>query len=48
MTSDEYIKALVRADELMDAVPDSPEEKELKELVTKIEEYEEEHFPIFD
>ena len=45
MTEDEYILALVRADKLMDAVPDSPQEKELKELVAKIEKYEEEHFP---
>jgi antitoxin component HigA of HigAB toxin-antitoxin module len=46
LTEDEYIKALARADELMDAIPDSPQEKELKELVAKIEKYEEEHFPI--
>jgi antitoxin component HigA of HigAB toxin-antitoxin module len=46
MTEDEYIKALARANELIDAVPDSPQEKELEELFAKIEKYEEEHFPI--
>ena len=45
-TKDDYTKALLRIDELMDAGPDSVEGEELEVLVTLVEVYEREHFPI--
>ncbi|MGV8025415.1 MAG: ImmA/IrrE family metallo-endopeptidase [Anaerolineaceae bacterium] len=45
-TETEYEQALARSEELMDAIPGSPEEEELEVLAILIEKYEEEHFPI--
>lgn len=45
-TETEYEQALARLEELMDAVPGSPEEEELEVLAILVEKYEEEHFPI--
>ena len=45
-TEEDYLRALARIDELMDAEPNTPEGDELKLLVTFVEQYEEEKFPI--
>ena len=42
----DYDAALERVDSLMDAQPDSPEGDELDILVTLIEKYETQHYPI--
>ncbi len=42
----DYDDALARVDDLMDALPDSPEGDELDILVTLIEKYEAQHYPI--
>ena len=42
----EYQAALKRLSEIFDAVPDSPEGMEAELLVTLIEKYESEHYPI--
>ena len=42
----DYDAALVRVDALMDAKPDTPEGDELDILVTLIEKYEAQHYPI--
>ncbi len=44
----DHAKALRRIEELMDAVPGSPEAEELDVLATLVEAYEERHFPISD
>lgn len=46
MTEEEYEQALKRIDEVFQAEPNSPEEKELDTLVNLVNTYEEEHFPI--
>lgn len=45
-TEDEYESLLARIAELMDAKPDSVEEKELSGLASMVEKYEDEHYPI--
>ncbi len=45
-TEEDYQKALSRIDELMDAEPNTPEGEELELLVTLVEQYEEEKYPI--
>ncbi|MFZ3055108.1 MAG: transcriptional regulator [Minisyncoccales bacterium] len=45
-TEKDYEKALKRADEIWDAKPNSKEEDELDILVTLIEKYETEYYPI--
>jgi HTH-type transcriptional regulator / antitoxin HigA len=45
-TEKEYQEALYRVDALMDAKPDSTEEKELELLAVLVEKYEDEHYPI--
>ena len=45
-TETEYEAALAYAESLMDALPDSPEEDDLKTIVLLIEAYEDENFPI--
>lgn len=45
-TETEYEAALARAEALMDAAPDSPEEDELEVLTLLIEVYEKKHYPI--
>lgn len=45
-TEAEYIEAMKEAIFLMDAEPNSPEEKELDRLATLIEAYEDKHYPI--
>jgi HTH-type transcriptional regulator/antitoxin HigA len=45
-TEEEYKIALAQIEPLMDAEPDSPQEKELERLAILVEEYEQEHFPI--
>ena len=45
-TEEEYEGTLERIDELMDAVPDTPEGDELELLVTLVELYEEHAYPI--
>ncbi len=45
-TEEDYLRALARIDELMDAEPSTPEGDELEFLVTLVEKYEEEKFPI--
>jgi HTH-type transcriptional regulator/antitoxin HigA len=45
-TENDYDAALERIDELMDAVPGSPEEEELELLAILVEKYELEHYPI--
>ncbi|UCS94903.1 transcriptional regulator [Echinicola marina] len=42
----EYQNALKRLSEIFDAVPDTPEGMEAELLVTLIEKYEKEHFPV--
>jgi len=42
----DYEAALARVDDLMDAQPESPEGDELDILVTLIEKYEAQHYPI--
>jgi len=42
----DYDAALARVDNLMDAQPDSPEGDELDILVTLVEKYEAQHYPI--
>ena len=42
----DYDAALIRVDDLMDAKPDSPQGDELDILVTLIEKYEAQHYPI--
>ena len=42
----DYDAALARVDDLMDAQPDSPQGDELDILVTLIEKYEAQHYPI--
>ncbi len=44
----DYKKALNRLDEIFEAEPDSPEDKEAELLVLLIEKYEEENYPIPD
>jgi HTH-type transcriptional regulator/antitoxin HigA len=43
-TENDYTNTLKRIDELMDAVPDTPEFDELDVLVTLVEVYEEKHY----
>ncbi|HUX05903.1 MAG TPA: helix-turn-helix domain-containing protein [Acidobacteriota bacterium] len=45
-SDDDYKAALKRIDEIFDAEADSPEEEELELLVTLVEVYEDEHYPI--
>jgi len=45
-TETEYDAALARAYKLMDAEPGTPEAKELEDLVTLIEVYEEKNYPM--
>lgn len=45
-TEEDYKAALKLADELFDAKPDTPEGDKLELIVTLIEIYEKEHFPI--
>lgn len=45
-TAADYESALARLDELMDAIPGSPEADELDVIATLIEKYEEDRFPI--
>jgi len=45
-TEEDYQKALSRIDDLMDAVPNTPEGDELELLVTLVELYEEKKYPI--
>ncbi|TCN60700.1 transcriptional regulator [Flavobacterium circumlabens] len=45
-TEKEYDLALERVNAIFDAKPDTNESKELEELVTLIEKYEEIHYPI--
>ncbi|MEH6579736.1 MAG: hypothetical protein V7731_21985 [Amphritea sp.] len=45
-TEAEYTTALKRIDALMDTAPDTPESAELETLVTAVEAYEAEHYPI--
>jgi HTH-type transcriptional regulator/antitoxin HigA len=42
----EYEAALAQIESLMDAEPNSPQEKELERLAILVEAYEDEHFPI--
>lgn len=44
----EYPAALVRANELMDAKPGTPEAEELDRLADELVAYEDEHIPIGD
>ncbi len=46
MTETEYKLALARIEELMDAEDDTLEGDELERLVTLVEAYEDEHYPI--
>ena len=45
-TEAEYEAALAHLESLMDAEPNSPQEKELELFAVLIEEYEREHYPI--
>lgn len=45
-TRRDYEPALQRVDAIMDAAPESPEGDELDVLVTLVERYEDEHFPV--
>ena len=45
-SEDDYDDALTAIDALMDAAPDTPESDELEILVTLMESYEAEHWPI--
>ena len=45
-TEEQYDQVLLRIDELMDAVPDTPEGDELELLATLVELYEDQAFPI--
>ena len=45
-SEEDYEAALARIDELMDAEPSTPEGDELDSLVTRVERYEEDHYPI--
>ena len=45
-TERDYEAALERIEQLMDAVPDTPEGDELELLSTLVELYEDEHYPI--
>ena len=45
-TKEEYQSALKRIEELMDAIPASPEEEELDLLSFLVDHYEQAHFPI--
>ncbi|MDX1401132.1 MAG: transcriptional regulator [Kiloniellales bacterium] len=45
-TKADYENALARVEELMDAMPDTPEGDELDVLATLVEKYEDENFPI--
>jgi HTH-type transcriptional regulator / antitoxin HigA len=45
-TDEDYEAACRRIDEIFHAEPDSPEDDELEILVTLVDAYEEEHFPI--
>jgi len=45
-TSDDHEQALLRIDELMDAKPGTEDGAELDVLVTLVEAFENEHFPI--
>lgn len=42
----EYETALAQIEPLMNAEPDSPQEKELERLAILVEAYEDEHYPI--
>ncbi|MGB5290887.1 MAG: hypothetical protein WBN41_05510 [Lysobacterales bacterium] len=42
----DYLESLARVDALMDAQPGTPEGDELDILVTLVQAYEENHFPI--
>jgi len=42
----EYETALAQIESLMDAEPDSPQEKELERLAILVEAYEDEYYPI--
>ncbi len=48
ITETEYETALARLETLMDAEPNSPQEKDLERLAVLVEEYELEHYPIAD
>ncbi len=48
ITETEYEIDLAHIETLMDAEPNSPQEKELERLVILVEEYEREHYPIAD
>ena len=45
-SEEDYEAALARIDELMDAEPNTPEDDELDVLVSLVEQYEENHYPI--
>jgi HTH-type transcriptional regulator / antitoxin HigA len=45
-TKDDYEAACGRIDEIFQAEPGSPEDDELEILVTLVEKYEEDHFPV--
>jgi len=45
-TYEDYLAALEEAYCLFDAEPDTPEERQLMTLVTLVEAYEEEHYPL--
>ena len=45
-SEEDYQAALSRIDELMEAEPNTPEGDELELLVTLVEQYEEEKYPI--
>lgn len=45
-TERDYEEALDRVEVLMDAPPDSAEDRELDVLVDLVEEYEDKHFPM--
>ena len=45
-SEEDYVTALARIDELMDAEPNTPEDDELDILVGLVERFEESHHPI--
>ena len=45
-TENDYLTALKRIDELFEAVPDTADGDELELLITLVELYEKNHFPI--
>ena len=46
MDEQEYLETLARIDIIFDALPGSPEERELERLLAMVEEYENIHYPI--